>query len=71
VLERSAIMGVKKTVSKPFACMECGKRFTLKGAERAMSVGCSGCGGGDIDVAPLAKLSDADFGPFVPMSGKE
>jgi predicted nucleic acid-binding Zn-ribbon protein len=63
-------MGVKKT-AKPFACMECGKRLTLKGAERAMSVGCPGCGGSDIDLAPSAKASDANVGPFVPMSGKE
>lgn len=44
----------KKTAKpKPFACQECGRRFTVAGAERAMSSdeGCPGCGGADIDLA--------------------
>lgn len=41
----------KKAAAKDWKCQECGKRFTLKGAERASSVGCSGCGGSDIDLA--------------------
>lgn len=45
-------MTTKKTTSKPFACLECGRRFSLKAAERAMSSdqGCPGCGGADIDL---------------------
>lgn len=35
-----------------FACMECGKKFrTIKGAEKASSIGCPKCGGVDIDLA--------------------
>ena len=39
--------------SKDWECMECGKRMTLKQAERATSgtEGCPGCGGVDIDMA--------------------
>ena len=38
---------------KPFAkCMECGRKFaTVKAAERAVSQGCPGCGGSDVDIA--------------------
>lgn len=37
--------------SKPFQCMECGKKLTLKQAERAAygADGCPRCGGSDID----------------------
>lgn len=35
---------------KPWECQECGKRFSAKGAEKAMSVGCPKCGGVDIDL---------------------
>jgi predicted nucleic acid-binding Zn-ribbon protein len=44
-------MADKAKSTKPFQCMECGKRFSLKGAEKAMSVGCPKCNGGDIDLA--------------------
>jgi len=34
-----------------FKCQECGMKFrTVKAAEKASSVGCSKCGGVDIDV---------------------
>jgi len=41
------------TVEKPFACMECGLKMTLKAAEKASfgPNGCRGCGGSDIDLA--------------------
>lgn len=36
----------------PYKCLECGRRFkTATAAERAMSEGCPGCGGSDIDLA--------------------
>jgi len=43
----------KPKKKKPFAkCMECGRGFaSVRAAERAMSVGCPGCGGSDIDMA--------------------
>lgn len=39
---------------KDWCCNECGRRMTLAAAERAASVGCPGCGGSDVDLAPLA-----------------
>lgn len=39
----------KPAARKDWKCQECGKRFTLRGAERASSEGCS-CGGTDIDL---------------------
>ena len=43
----------RKPKKKPFAkCMECGRGFaSVKAAERALSSGCPGCGGSDIDMA--------------------
>jgi hypothetical protein len=41
----------RPAAGKDWQCRECGKRMTLKQAERAMSVGCSKCNGGDIDLA--------------------
>lgn len=39
--------------TKPFQCLECGRRLTLRQAERAAygPDGCPGCGGVDIDEA--------------------
>ena len=46
----------KQTRPRPFQCVECGKRMTLRQAERATyGNGCPKCGGADIDVAPLAQ----------------
>ena len=41
--------------SRPFQCMECGKKMTLRQAEKAMYGvnGCPKCGGADIDEATL------------------
>lgn len=44
----------RKTAPRDFACQECGKTFSLKGAERASSNGCPKCGGSDIDLAESA-----------------
>lgn len=43
---------MKTTQPKDWVCQECGKTFTLKAAERAMSStqGCPKCGGADIDL---------------------
>ena len=35
---------------KDWACQECGRTMTLKQAEKAVSQGCPGCGGSDIDM---------------------
>ncbi len=35
---------------KEFECLECRRAMTLRAAEKAMSVGCPGCGGVDIDL---------------------
>ena len=35
---------------KAFQCMECGKKMTVKAAEKAFSVGCTKCGSVDIDL---------------------
>jgi ssDNA-binding Zn-finger/Zn-ribbon topoisomerase 1 len=45
---------VTKKAPKDWKCQECGKRMTLKAAERAMlgPNGCPKCGGSDIDMAP-------------------
>jgi PHP family Zn ribbon phosphoesterase len=50
-----------KKVAKDWACQECGRRMSLKAAQRAMSVGCAGCGGSDVDLAPAPRprLSEA------------
>lgn len=46
--------------AKDWACQECGKRMTLRAAERAMSTGCTGCGGSDVDLAePIARKARA------------
>jgi DNA-directed RNA polymerase subunit RPC12/RpoP len=42
---------VRRKVSKPFKCQECGRKLSLTQAEKAMSVGCPGCGGSDVDLA--------------------
>ena len=35
-----------------FQCYECGRKFrTVSAAERAVTFGCPGCGGSDIDLA--------------------
>lgn len=38
---------------KDWVCLECGKKMTMKQAERAMlgPKGCTKCGGADIDLA--------------------
>jgi predicted nucleic acid-binding Zn-ribbon protein len=41
----------KPAAPKDWQCMECGKRMTLRAAERATSEGCTKCGGSDIDLA--------------------
>lgn len=51
-------MNAQAKVSKDWVCLECGKRMTLRRAEKAMSDadGCPGCGGADIDLyVPPAK----------------
>ncbi len=35
----------------PYACLECGKRMSVRQAERASDEGCVQCGGVDIDLA--------------------
>ena len=40
----------KTKTGRPFVCLECGRRFSAKAAERAMSEGCPGCNGSDIDL---------------------
>ncbi len=41
-----------RRITKPFQCMECGKKLTLKQAEHAVyGDGCPCCGGPDIDEA--------------------
>lgn len=50
------------TKSSPalFSCLECGRKFrTTATAERASYYGCPGCGGYDIDLAPVAKAAPA------------
>lgn len=45
-----------------FACLECGKVFrSVRAAERAAYNGCPGCGGVDIDVAVLDRMSDFEM----------
>jgi len=46
-------MSPKLKSSKDWKCQECGKRMSLKAAEKAMSGsdGCPKCGGSDIDLA--------------------
>ncbi|KKM61735.1 hypothetical protein LCGC14_1528690 [marine sediment metagenome] len=40
------------TKVRPLQCMECGKKLTLRQAERAVhGDGCPRCGGSDIDTA--------------------
>ncbi len=49
-----AVMTTQTTTKKAirdWQCQECGKRMTLKQAERATSEGCPKCGGTDIDLA--------------------
>ena len=42
-----------RRILKPFQCLECGKKLTLKQAEHAVyGDGCPCCGGADIDEAP-------------------
>ncbi len=43
---------------KDWKCQECGKLMTLKQARRAMDSerGCLGCGGSDIDLAPITEV---------------
>ncbi len=43
----------RKRVDRPFQCVECGKRMTVKQAEKASfgADGCSKCGSSDIDLA--------------------
>ena len=44
-----------KVMMKDWQCQECGKLMTVQQAERAMTgtTGCLGCGGVDIDLAPV------------------
>jgi predicted nucleic acid-binding Zn-ribbon protein len=48
-----------------FACQECGRKFrTTAAAESAANNGCPGCGGCDIDLAPVesaAKVADSGY----------
>ena len=45
-------MAAKTKQDKPFQCMECGKKHTLKSAERiTYGNGRCACGGCDIDIA--------------------
>lgn len=44
-----------------FACLECGRKFRSgRAAERAADRGCPGCGGVDIDLAPVDDLYLSD-----------
>ena len=40
----------KRPAPKDWQCLECGRRMTLRAAERASSEGCARCGGVDIDI---------------------
>jgi transcription elongation factor Elf1 len=40
---------VKTKEPKIFKCQECGRKMTVKQAEKAISYGCSNCGSIDID----------------------
>lgn len=53
----------RRNAPKDWACQECGRRFTLTGAEVAARNGCKGCGGVDIDLAPKceSRLCEAGF----------
>ena len=49
---RETAKAAKKTTSKPFKCMECGKGHTLSSAKRiTFGTGRCSCGGCDIDLA--------------------
>jgi Zn finger protein HypA/HybF involved in hydrogenase expression len=49
---------MKINTKHEFICNECGKGHTLKSAERAVyGMGCSNCGGGDIDINPNYGMS--------------
>lgn len=45
-------MAKKNKPPKDWQCMECGRKMTARSAEKAMNgrVGCTGCGGSDIDL---------------------
>lgn len=42
----------RRSHRKDWRCQECGRRMTLRQAERAVTgiIGCRGCGGTDIDL---------------------
>jgi len=44
---------MKTKQAKDFQCLECGRKLTTLGAAKAMNDGCPGCGGVDIDLAPV------------------
>jgi Zn finger protein HypA/HybF involved in hydrogenase expression len=41
---------MKRSKVKDWQCQGCGKRMTLQQAEKAMSTGCTKCGGSDVDL---------------------
>lgn len=47
------VAGAKKAAVRDWECRECGKRMTMKQAQKAVSgtEGCPKCGGADIDLA--------------------
>jgi uncharacterized protein YlaI len=51
---------MKNTARKDWKCNECGKRMTLKAAEKASfgDKGCTGCGGSDIDLDSLTSTTE-------------
>lgn len=53
-------MTAKPKAPKDWKCQECGKRLTLKAAEKAAfgADGCPKCGGSDIDLADDATNDD-------------
>ena len=44
----------RKPARRDWECLECGRKLTLRQAERASSVGCPKCGGVDIDLRRAA-----------------
>lgn len=46
---------IRARALKDWKCQECGKLLTSAGAEKAMSVGCTRCGGVGVDLVADAR----------------